>query len=151
MLTRILYPTDGSGVAECALDQAIYLAEATGSEILVLHVVEDGKKLDHSSLDILEKIGEDFVQKACKRIEEHGIVSHPVVIVGKPCPEIVNLAKSTEVRMIVMGTHGTGGLTRALLGSVADSVIRTSSCPVLLVPMLQKTGLKMMAKVDDDD
>lgn len=135
--TRILYSTDGSDVAECALDQAIYLAEATGSEILVLHVVEDGKKRDRSSLDILKKIGEEFVQRACKRIEEYEIVAHPVVIVGKPCPEIVNLAKSTEVRMIVMGTHGIGGLT-ALLGSVANGVSRTSSCPVLLVPVPQK-------------
>ena len=138
MLKRILYPTDGSDVAECALDQAIYLAEATGSEIFVLHVVEDDKKLDHSSLSILRKIGEEFVRKASKKIERHGIVAHLTVVDGKPCPEIINLAKSNKIGMIVMGTHGTGGLTRALLGSVADKVIRTSSCPVLLVPMPQK-------------
>ena len=94
MSSRIMYPTDGSAVAEHALDWAIDQAKATGSEILVLHVIED----------------------------------------GNPCQEIIDLAKSTEVGMIVMGTHGTGGLPRALLGSVADRVIRTSPCPVLLVP-----------------
>jgi len=70
----------------------------------------------------------------CTEIEDHGIIAHPVVADGKPYHEIIDLAKSTDVRMIVMGTHGTGRLTHALLGSVADRVIRTSSCPVLLVP-----------------
>ena len=138
MFTRILYPTDGSDVAEYALDWAIDLAESTGSEIFVLHVVEDGKKLDHGGLDILRKIGEEFVQNACKKIEEHGIVAHPTVVDGKPWHEIIDLAKSEEIEMIVMGTHGVGGLSRALLGSVADRVIRTSSCPVLLVPSLPR-------------
>jgi len=108
----------------------------------VLHVVEDGKKLDHSSLDILKKIGEEFVQKACKKMEDHGITAHPIVVDGKPFHEITNLAKSTDVSMIVMGTHGTGGLTHAPLGSVADRVIRTSLCPVLLVPMPQKQKVR---------
>ena len=139
MPSRIMYPTDGSAVAEHALDWAIDQAKATGSEILVLHVIEDGKKLDHTSLIILTEIGEEIVQTACKRIEDHGIVAHPVIVAGKPCNEIIDLAKSTEVGMIVMGTHGTGGLPRALLGSVADRVIRTSPCPVLLVPATAET------------
>lgn len=143
MFTRILYPTDGSDVAEYSLDWAIDLAESTGSEIFVLHVVEDGKRLDHSGLDILREIGEEFVQKACKKIEERGIVAHPTVVDGKPYHEIINFAKSEAIEMIVMGTHGVGGLSRALLGSVADRVIRTSSCPVLLVPA-------MAEKVKDD-
>ena len=143
MFARILYLTDGSGVAEHALDWAIDLAESTGSEIFVLHVVEDGKRLDHTGLDIFRKIGEEFVQKACKKIEEHGIVAHPTVVDGKPYHEIIDLAKSEKIGMIVMGTHGVGGLSRALLGSVADRVIRTSTCLVLLVPAVDE-------KVKDD-
>jgi nucleotide-binding universal stress UspA family protein len=121
MFTRILYPTDGSDVAECTLDWAIDLAGSTGSEIFVLHVVEDGKNLDHNSMELLTELGEEIVQTACKRIEDRGIIAHPVVAEGKPYHGIIDLAKSTDVRMIVMGTHGTGGLTRALLGSVADT------------------------------
>jgi len=72
---------------------------------------------------------EDWIAKA--RVE--GLAARAVLRTGVPYQEIVGLARDERADLVVIGTHGRGGMSRALLGSVADRVVRLAPCPVLTV------------------
>jgi nucleotide-binding universal stress UspA family protein len=70
---------------------------------------------------------------ACRRRAPRGVAVRGVVRVGVPAEEIVRAAEAEGAAMIVMGTHGRGGVQRLMVGSVVDRVLRTATCPLLLV------------------
>lgn len=131
---KILCPIDFSRCSEAGLIHASHLAKATGSLLYLLHVSEVspayteglGGYTDIDSdihLDS-ERLKAIFPPDSSVRFEHH----HRV---GVPATEIVRFAKRYEVDLIVMGTHGRSGLTRLLMGSVAEAVVRNASVPVL--------------------
>ncbi len=136
-MNKILFPTDGSDIAECALEVAVDLAKAKNCEVVVLHVIDDKERLGPSAHETLKKIAEGFVENAKKKIAESGVKTTTKIVEGKPHEEILKVANEGDVELIVMGTHGATGLPRALLGSVADRVVRTSTRPVVLVPKVE--------------
>jgi nucleotide-binding universal stress UspA family protein len=138
--TRILLATDGSPHAELAALKAVDLAESTGAR---LHVVAVGRTFPAAVYDVYTEAGSEDLRREAqtildeqvRKIEEAGgtvAIAH-LKMNERRDEAIVHLAEEIGADLIVMGSRGFGGLKRALLGNVADSVIRHAHCPVLVV------------------
>jgi nucleotide-binding universal stress UspA family protein len=138
--TRILLATDGSLHAQLAAMTAIDLAESTGSQ---LHVVAVGRTFPTAVYEVyaeaaredLRREAQEILDEQVRKIEEAGgTVAIAHLRMGERRDEaIVHLAEEIDAGLIVIGSRGYGGLKRALLGNVADSVVRHAHCPVLVV------------------
>lgn len=142
---RILVPTDGSAATERAVDEAIDLAAEHGATIHALYVVNTASFASiptESSVegvsDMLEREGDAALETVRTAASERGVAAESVQLDGSPAREIVRYAERADCDLVVMGTHGRGGIDRLLLGSVAERVVRSSTVPVLTV------------RVDDD-
>jgi nucleotide-binding universal stress UspA family protein len=138
--TRILLATDGSPHAELAALKAVDLAESTGAR---LHVVAVGRTFPAAVYDVYTEAGSEDLRREAqtildeqvRKIEEAGgtvAIAH-LKMNERRDEAIVHLAEEIGADLIVMGSRGFGGLKRALLGNVADSVVRHAHCPVLVV------------------
>jgi nucleotide-binding universal stress UspA family protein len=134
-LTRILVATDFSDASHVALDYGRALAHTFGASLHVLHVMEN---------TFLRAVPTDpYVLKAAavkhltERITEDDRTRLRAVATletsDSPADEIVKFAVGHDIGLIVMGTHGRGAMARLLMGSVAETVVRTAPCPVLTV------------------
>ena len=143
-ITRVLVPTDFSAASDAALTYARSLARQFGASIHLVHVFEDpftsgafvGDGTVMMPLDLRQTLeGAAREQLTARHAEHVGTLplSSTDLLMGSPARRIVEHAKETNADLIVMGTHGRGGLEHLLLGSVAEKVIRTASCPVLTV------------------
>ena len=145
MFKRILVPVDGSSTSNRGLDQAIKLAQSNGSTLCLLHVVDEHIIIQHSEftgtatddyLNALRESGRKVLAKAQATAERKGISCKTVLIeniMGGVGDIIVEQARKQRADSIVMGTHGRRGVRRLVLGSDAESVVRSSPVPVLLV------------------
>jgi nucleotide-binding universal stress UspA family protein len=141
--TRILLATDGSEEAELAALRAVDLADATHSELHVVHVgvVPIFMKSYPGTLgyerrlyEEIEEISRELLRKQSWRVKTAGgAVAGTHLRMGEVDLEIVALAEELGADLIVMGSRGLGGVRRALMGSVSDSVVRHAHCPVLVV------------------
>ena len=125
-LQSILVPLDGSPPSLAALEHAAVLAEDYGATIEALHVVAD--------IDTATPVGDtgDAIEGAVRRAEAAlGRSISLRSVVGDPIREIVEAARGVD--LVVIGTHGFVGRLHALLGSVAEGVVRNAPCPVLTV------------------
>ena len=148
--TRILLATDGSEDAAFAARTAVNLANKTGSELHVVYVEEVPRRLSTSEPTSLEGLidpefeermrqqaqsaASQFLEEQIQKIKEAGgeiAQAHPRL--GRPYAEIVQLAEEQDAGIVVVGSTGQGGVRRALLGSVSESVVRHARCPVLVV------------------
>ena len=149
MYDRILVPTDGSvGSAHVAL-QAIDLAETYGATIHVLHVVDESVRALVAGFGdeaAFEDRGREAVERVAKMARHHGIDVETAVESGDPAERIVDYADEIDADLIVLGTHGRSGVTRRLIGSVAENVVRQANPPVMTVS-LPETDVT----VDDKD
>ena len=138
--THILLATDGSPHADLAAGVAVDLAENTGSR---LHVVAVGRTFPaavydeyaESRREDLRREAREILDEQVRRIEESGgtvAVAH-LKLDEERDEAIVHLAEDIGAGMIVIGSRGFGGMKRALMGNVADSVVRHAHCPVLVV------------------
>ena len=139
--TNILLATDGSPEATLAAATAIQLAQGTNSELHVVFVLHPHEHLP-SEDEVLAAYDIKASQEEAERAVEYmmdqvesvgGEVAHTHLRRGRPDAEIVALAEELASGLIVMGSRGRGGLRRALMGSVSDSVIRHAHCAVLVV------------------
>ncbi|MBN1295305.1 universal stress protein [bacterium] len=131
----ILCPTDFSESAQYALATAIMLARRFHASIDLIHVIEPsayesdriaaGEKTYH---DVIRERLDDLVAS----MKYEGALSSTVVS-GIPYMEITRRAAETGADIIVIGTHGRTGIRHLLIGSVAEKVVRTATCPVLTV------------------
>jgi len=141
--TRILLATDGSEEAELAALRAVDLADATDSELHVVHVgvVPTFLKSYPGTLgyerrlyDQIEEMSRELLRKQSWRVKAAGgTVARTHLRMGQVDLEILPLAEELGADLIVMGSRGLGGVRRALMGSVCDSVVRHAHCPVLVV------------------
>ena len=136
---RILLATDGSEEAELAALMAVELADATHSELHVVHVgvVPSFLKSYPGTLGyerrLYEQIEEESRKQSLRVKAAGGTVAGTHLRMGQVALEIVALAEELGADLIVMGCRGLGGVRRALMGSVSDSVVRHAHCPVLVV------------------
>ena len=142
--TRILLATDGSADAELALRVAVALATSIGAELQMVHIggeyhpgveVIAGPALLEETLRELEQEAQNKLDVQAKKVEEAGgtVAKAHLIMGGRPDQEIVTLAEEIEADLIVLGSRGLGGVRRALMGSVSDSVVRYAHCPVMVV------------------
>jgi nucleotide-binding universal stress UspA family protein len=121
-LRSVLVATDLSTPSARALDAAVALAELFGATLHVLHVVSAGSRKNTA-----EKQLKSFAK-------ELGVIELVrTVAVGHAADEIVKYAERERIDLIVLGTHGRSGLSRVLMGSVAEAVVRTAPCQVLTI------------------
>jgi nucleotide-binding universal stress UspA family protein len=144
MYHRILVPVDGSPPSERGLGEAIALAKALGSNLVLLHVVEYSPVLmEMAAADTWELIskglqdtGRKVLETAHEHAQSHGVESQAVLEDLKSmrvADAIVEAAVTHRCGLVVIGTHGRRGMNRALMGSDAELVVRLSPVPVLLV------------------
>ena len=150
--TRILLASDGSESGAYATEVAVELSEKTHSELHVLYVGEDSTALLYpqaadpawvvqEDLTFLEEQGQQFEQVARQTLDAEvqkvrevgGTVAQAHLRMGTPAAEIVELAEELEVGLVVVGSRGLGGIRRALMGNVSNSVVRHAHCLVLVV------------------
>jgi len=141
--TRILLATDGSKEAELAALRAVDLADATHSELHLVHVgvVPTFLKSYPGTLgyygklyEEIEEVSRELLRKQSLRVKAAGgTVAGTHLRMGEVALEIVALAEELQADLIVMGSRGLGGVRRALMGSVSDSVVRHAHCPVLVI------------------
>ncbi len=144
MFNRILVPTDFSPTSDAALDYAGVLAEKFGGTLHLLHVLEDpfmtaaaaSEAYIPEAPEVRAALLRDAESRLAHRIRPSltGYRSATSeVIMGTGAKAIVDYAAEHAMSLIVMGTHGRGGMAHLLLGSVAERVVRTAPCPVLTV------------------
>jgi len=131
---KILFPTDFSHTGDAALEMATALARDTGATLLIVHTEEPPTAYGGGELyyGMPEPATEDLRKMLHKVVPPDKAVPYEHrLITGDPAHAVVRLAKDEEVDMIVMGTHGRTGLSRILMGSVAEAIVRRAGCPVL--------------------
>ena len=145
MYQRILVPVDGSATSNAGLAEAIKLAKLTGARVRVLHVVDEMPYLMSADgfgamtgevLALVEKAAQAIVEQARATVDASGIPVDTAIfdsLSGRLCDRVAEQVQEWGADVIVLGTHGRGGVGRMLLGSDAEQIVRIATVPVLLV------------------
>ena len=148
VITQILVPTDLSAFSEQVLDYALELAKALGARIRLFHaavqpdyevpfLVSPGMR--GAAAALVEKAAEvsahirTELEAICSRKYIFGVSIEYSMIDGRPAESIVEHAREVSAALIIMGSHSRPGVRHLLLGSVAEKVLRSAPCPVLIV------------------
>ncbi len=142
--TQILLAIDGSDESKLAAQAATELSKETGSEVHVVYVLPTPAQLighhlysdeiRESLIGGAERDAETFLKEQAEKVSsDGGKVADTHFRSGDPDKEILRAAEALGVGLIVMGSRGLGAVSRALLGSVSESVIRHAHCPVFVV------------------
>jgi nucleotide-binding universal stress UspA family protein len=137
---HFLVPLDFSDYSTQAMDYAMALAHKLQARLTLLHVIQSlsmgggdmGVTLPYSYMQELEAELNRRLESYLERVTAAGLNGDVVLVHGSPYQEIVETAKTRQVDLIIMGTHGRTGLRHVLLGSVAEKVVQLASCPVLV-------------------
>ena len=154
--TTVLLAIDGSTEASLATEAAVEIAIKTRSELHLVYVRSDPllttlyegeyprgvQDLDHEFDQELESAGraaQEMLDAAVRKVDSlGGAVAQAHLMEGRAPQEIVSLAEDSGIGLIVLGSRGRGGVSRTLMGSVSDSVVRHAHCPVLVVRAYQE-------------
>ena len=139
-MARILVPTDFSEESKAAIRYATRLAERFGASIHLAYVIDSLGELKDAEVvpwsatttDATLVLKRKLAELANDEIEEL-VPVYPHVVPGRAFEEIVSLARAFFCDLIVISTHGRTGMSRAIIGSVAERVVRHAHCPVLVV------------------
>jgi nucleotide-binding universal stress UspA family protein len=140
MYSRILLPLDGSTRAEEALPHASALARRFGAELVLLRVLETVAEPSvmwgpavRQAESAAKTAALQYLEGIAAHAKERGIAARVVVVEGRPHIAITQYAEDEGVDLIVISARGHSGLSRWLMGTVADRVTRGAKVPVLLV------------------
>lgn len=136
MVNRVLVPFTDSEDARQALKHA--LTSFSDAEITVIHVVSFATYSGHEGISVryvedISEEGERLLEQAQEIADEHGKTIETELLQGNPKHKITQYAEESEADHIVMGSRGRSGISRLLLGSVAETVVRRSPVPVTVV------------------
>jgi nucleotide-binding universal stress UspA family protein len=140
-IRRILVPVDFSPPSDAALRYAIELAHRLDARLDLLHVFQVPTfafpdaviPVPAQTVVELRTASEERLEVLQREATAAGLRTSVVIADGTPFVEIVRTARSQAADLVIMGTHGRSGLRHALLGSVAEKVVRKAPCPVLVV------------------
>lgn len=139
----VLVAYDGSDPAQAAVEYAI--EEHADKEIVLLRVIEVASGMTDAGINIIqerfrekpEKVKKEARQKVAEEttdlFEEAGLEFETEIVFGDPAKEIVDYAENNDIDQIVIGNHGRAGVSRVLLGSVGEKVVRRAPMPVTVV------------------
>lgn len=143
MYQKILVPVDGSTTSNCALQEAIKLAQHHHAQLELVHVFEDilywvdESYINYAELqETIRESSEKIMTEAQALVQQAGLTAETKLLEAKGqriANVIVAEAEHWQADLIVIGTHGRSGFSRLLLGSVAEGVVRTATMPVLLI------------------
>lgn len=148
-LKKILVPVDFSDPSRKALEYAVSLAEEFKGEIILINVeapypiLPEMPSATAQLTELLQKEAAARLEKWRAQIKD--VPSRAVALIGSAAKTVVEFAAREEVDMIVLGTHGRTGLPHALLGSVAERIVRLASCPTLVVRTRERDFLVVPA------
>jgi nucleotide-binding universal stress UspA family protein len=135
---RILIALDDSAIAAHAVEVGTELATSLGAQAALVYVVDPTPAFPPDSgipptewLATLKREGQTFLAAAAQRTLEPP--AWQFLREGKPADQILAAAREWAADVIVIGTHGRSGVSRLVLGSTAESVVRHAACPVLVV------------------
>lgn len=140
---KILFTTDFSAASENAAEYALQLARQNRSRLYVLHVVDTSKEaagfylphLSYEKLDAeLKSAAEEMLKKFSAKVFKGFKNLELRVLKGEPYKEIIKLIKGNKIDIAVMGTFGKARIDRLLFGSTTERVVRSATCPVLVIP-----------------
>ncbi len=140
MAQRVLVPIDGSEPAKAALDYA--METFSDAELTLLNVIDPAVGIGTSAgapggselwYESMRERATATLDEARERAEERGTAVDTATETGRPASSIVSYAEEHGVDQIVIGSHGRQGVSRLLLGSVAETVVRRAPCPVTVV------------------
>ena len=154
MFTQILVALDGSELAEKALPVARNLANSSGGTIHLIQAVSRQPELEAAqstgdfnpqlvevSLDLARRLietrqtrGQEYLDRVAAELTNAGLKVETVILEGAADEQMISYSREHGVDLIVISTHGYGGVKRLLLGSVTDRVIRSCEVPVLVIP-----------------
>lgn len=154
---RILVPVDFSKDSLDALTYAGDFAATFGAELVLLYVVEpiyyatptDMYAVNANVATLLEeqrRLGEEQFTRIGADLKKKRLRFRTLIKTGSPSQLIIDTAKGQRANMVIMATHGRTGLAHMFMGSVAEKVVRTASCPVLTVRGGAKPGKRASAK-----
>jgi nucleotide-binding universal stress UspA family protein len=152
MFETIVVPLDGSELAEGALTQAVGLAKGLNSTLVLVQAIDSlaqrmsrppalieapamaaNVEILQEALDAEKAAADEYLGQRRDALMKDGVKAEAYVGEGHPTDVILKLAEEKNAGLIVMSTHGRGGLGRLVFGSVADAVLKNSSVPVVLV------------------
>ena len=141
-IRRILFPTDFSEHADHAWPFALYFAQEFGAEVHLVHVVTpppplvEGYSANFDPEQITSALTAEAnasIDRLLKAVQGRNLTFQREIRVGVDFHEIINYARTRQIDLIVMATHGRTGLAHVLVGSVAEKVVRKAPCPVLTI------------------
>ncbi len=142
---RILHPTDFSTASRPALDRAIALARQNQAPLWVVHALPpmvlplggDAAFMPPGAYEAMDQGARQHARKQLatlvERAKKVGVRASALLVDGAPAEQIARAIRRTRADLVVIGTHGRTGLSKMLLGSVAERVVRLASCPVLTI------------------
>lgn len=148
MYERMLVPLDGSVSAEAILPFAEQVAGPLDAEMVLFRVLEPPSPIElvasagvvsPDTFTLRGMEAKRYLSEIERRLAKQGLRVRTRVTLGSPAEEILAAAQSTSADLIAMATRGRSGIGRALFGSVAESVLRASPVPVLLIRTLPKS------------
>jgi nucleotide-binding universal stress UspA family protein len=151
-IQNVLIPTDFSTTSDAALRHAVTMARTFGARLYVLHVPgRTGENFEANfPIGQFERLAPEKLALLLSPEEIAQLKPEYALRIGAPADEIVQYAKTRDVDLIVMGTHGRSGVAHLLLGSVAEHVVRMAPCPVLLVRSLKSGSAKFSERPSID-
>lgn len=146
MMKKIMVATDGSEPGRQAAEVGINLAKLAGAEVTAVYVVDLARLtqlpgyitvpgIKDSLLELMDEEGEKVTTEIEEMAKKAGVTCHKQVAGGDPAEELIRLSKESEMDLLVMGSIGKSGLSKILLGSVAEKVVRHAEVPILLIPI----------------
>jgi nucleotide-binding universal stress UspA family protein len=160
---KIVVAVDGSPLAELALPYVESLGKAPGVELVLINAVPSIEMVvagsdpgfpgapsiaidAESIVESSRREAREYLGRLVNRLKGRGVNAIAEVVDGRAADRIVKLAVDKGADLIAITTHGRGGLGRVVFGSVADAVVRSAPCPVLLVPAHAKRSATKNAK-----
>jgi nucleotide-binding universal stress UspA family protein len=152
MFKHLLVPTDGSALSDAAIQMAVTLASESGAKVTGLHVIPEFHVLAYGT-EMLADTEEQFILATRQRADDYlGVVTKAATQAGVECDTvarnrdhpyeaIISVAAQRNCDLIVMASHGRGGLRALLLGSETQKVLTHSQIPVLVVRSSTSTGV----------
>lgn len=138
---RMLIPLDGSPLAEAIIAHCVQIGQIMDAQYSLLRVVDPSAlglphgepiSIDSAAIQPLRDRAQAYLDRQVEELRVQGLSADATVVVGEPSAAILGHARMHSMDIIAMATHGRGGFSRLLLGSVADKVLRGSSIPLLL-------------------
>jgi nucleotide-binding universal stress UspA family protein len=139
-IQKILVPTDSTEHSIRAAKYALSIAKSQDAEIVLVYVVDEvvidqfSNETERAVVEAeLKNDGQRSIHYAMGLAEKAGVKATSMLVRGRPFEQIVNITKSFDIDLVVMGTYGRKAVERILIGSVAERVIEYAPCPVLVV------------------